>query len=84
MEKKSGQEERKADFFFRVFVWVCSLRPSEQDVLSLDNSARMNLPGTAEGNWAWRMRGDPDALWGGLELTRASDKLRSLAERYDR
>jgi len=55
-----------------------------QDVLSLDNSARMNLPGTAEGNWAWRMAGDQDTLWDGLRLKRASDKLRSLTERYDR
>jgi 4-alpha-glucanotransferase len=26
-----------------------------QDVLGLDNSARMNLPGSGEGNWNWRM-----------------------------
>jgi len=25
-----------------------------QDVLGLDNSARMNTPGTASGNWTWR------------------------------
>lgn len=25
-----------------------------QDVLGLDNAARMNLPGVAEGNWTWR------------------------------
>jgi 4-alpha-glucanotransferase len=25
-----------------------------QDVLGLDNSARMNTPGTTEGNWLWR------------------------------
>lgn len=25
-----------------------------QDVLGLDNSARMNIPGQAEGNWQWR------------------------------
>jgi 4-alpha-glucanotransferase len=25
-----------------------------QDVLGLDGSHRMNLPGTSEGNWAWR------------------------------
>ena len=31
-----------------------------QDILGLDNSARMNLPGTIGGNWLWRM--DPDAL----------------------
>lgn len=27
-----------------------------QDLLGLDSSARMNLPGTVRGNWRWRMR----------------------------
>jgi 4-alpha-glucanotransferase len=27
-----------------------------QDILGLDNRARMNLPGKAEGNWGWRFR----------------------------
>lgn len=27
-----------------------------QDILALDSSARMNVPGTVEGNWAWRMQ----------------------------
>ncbi|MCH5287946.1 MAG: 4-alpha-glucanotransferase [Christensenellaceae bacterium] len=31
-----------------------------QDVLGLDNDARMNLPGTIGGNWLWRM--DPASL----------------------
>jgi malto-oligosyltrehalose synthase/4-alpha-glucanotransferase len=31
-----------------------------QDVLRLDESARLNTPGAAEGNWAWRML--PDAF----------------------
>ncbi len=26
-----------------------------QDVLALDSNARMNIPGVAEGNWAWRL-----------------------------
>jgi 4-alpha-glucanotransferase len=44
-----------------------------QDVLELGPDARMNLPGTEEGNWQWRY--DPDALTGRLaqrlrELTR--------------
>ena len=26
-----------------------------QDYLELDNSARINTPGTSEGNWRWRM-----------------------------
>jgi 4-alpha-glucanotransferase len=28
-----------------------------QDLLGLDNSARMNSPGSAEGNWEWRLAG---------------------------
>ncbi len=31
-----------------------------QDVLHLGNDARMNLPGTVGGNWAWRMK--PNAI----------------------
>ena len=27
-----------------------------QDILGLDNSARMNFPGTRSGNWKWRMK----------------------------
>jgi 4-alpha-glucanotransferase len=27
-----------------------------QDILGLDGSARMNVPGTARGNWEWRLR----------------------------
>jgi len=27
-----------------------------QDLLGLDSSARMNVPGKAEGNWGWRFR----------------------------
>jgi len=29
-----------------------------QDLLSLDNSARMNYPGSERGNWSWRMKAD--------------------------
>jgi len=31
-----------------------------QDLLGLDSAARLNTPGTAEGNWGWRLL--PDAL----------------------
>lgn len=31
---------------------------SMQDVLRLDDSARMNVPGNPEGNWSWRCRAD--------------------------
>ena len=48
-----------------------------QDVLGLGSEARMNRPGTTEGNWAWRFSGDM--------LTDATkDRLRELAVIYGR
>lgn len=45
-----------------------------QDLLGLDGRHRMNLPGTAEGNWRWRLaKPVPGAVWkrlrGLLEVT---------------
>ena len=48
-----------------------------QDLLQLDGSARMNTPGTSEGNWRWCMRP------GDLEKVDAA-KLRELAVRTGR
>lgn len=48
-----------------------------QDVLGLGSEARMNRPGLAEGNWAWRMAP------GALSATTAR-KLAALARTYDR
>jgi len=48
-----------------------------QDVLRLGSEARMNLPGSGEGNWAWRY--DPRALTGDLAA-----ELRALTERSRR
>ena len=48
-----------------------------QDILGLDSSHRMNTPGTARGNWTWRMQ--EDDLGG-----RLGEKLRKLTERYGR
>lgn len=48
-----------------------------QDVLGLPSEARMNLPGTAHGNWGWRM--SPNALTGGL-----ADACRRQLKRYGR
>lgn len=48
-----------------------------QDVLGLGNEARMNLPGRAGGNWAWRLRdGEPDAA--------AAERLADLVWTYGR
>jgi 4-alpha-glucanotransferase len=33
-----------------------------QDLLALGSEARMNTPGTLEGNWTWRLSATPDAL----------------------
>ncbi|MBM2810884.1 MAG: 4-alpha-glucanotransferase [Chloroflexi bacterium] len=48
-----------------------------QDVLSLGTEARMNFPGRAEGNWAWRFRSDQ------LTADHAA-RLRRLTETYGR
>lgn len=48
-----------------------------QDLLELDGEARMNLPGSEEGNWGWRMPG----RWPRAGLAR---QLRDLGERYGR
>ncbi|MEW6252556.1 MAG: 4-alpha-glucanotransferase [Planctomycetota bacterium] len=48
-----------------------------QDILGLDNRARMNLPGTPRGNWGWRL---PPA-----QLTPAlSTRLRTVLDTYGR
>ena len=51
---------------------------TEQDVMRLDNSARMNFPGTVEGNWAWRV-GD-EGVWGKLAQVLLMHPLHVYAE----
>lgn len=48
-----------------------------QDLLGLGADARMNTPGSAEGNWGWRYR--PDSL-----DEPVSDRLRQVTEYYGR
>jgi 4-alpha-glucanotransferase len=48
-----------------------------QDLLGLDSRARMNLPGTASGNWSWRFRA-------GAADFRIRDRLAELTACYDR
>jgi len=48
-----------------------------QDVLGLSSDARMNLPGTAHGNWSWRMQ--PDRL-----TTDLAAEYGALLSRYGR
>ena len=51
-----------------------------QDIMRLDNSGRMNLPGSTENNWMWRI-GDSD-VW--KRLAPEAKALRQLGEVYDR
>ena len=48
-----------------------------QDLLGLGSSARMNVPGRAEGNWSWQMRA-------GVVDDAMSKRLRELLTLYDR
>lgn len=48
-----------------------------QDLLGLDNRARMNFPGTVTRNWEWRLR--PGAL-----NNRIAERLRQMTITYDR
>jgi 4-alpha-glucanotransferase len=48
-----------------------------QDVLGLDETARMNRPGTAYGNWEWRLS------WEKLTPS-ITEKLKDMAELYGR
>jgi 4-alpha-glucanotransferase len=48
-----------------------------QDVLGLGSEARMNLPATTDGNWAWRFA--PGAL-----ADEHRDRLKNFSELYDR
>jgi|EP00982_Pelagococcus_subviridis_P010352 4-alpha-glucanotransferase len=51
-----------------------------QDVLGLDNTARMNTPGVARGNWAWRVHSPEIFAINGVEAM----KLSKLAYLYAR
>ena len=48
-----------------------------QDALVLGSDARMNIPGTPEGNWAWRFRWDQVADW-------HVSRMRDMVELYGR
>ena len=49
-------------------------------MMSLDNGSRMNKPGVASGNWAWRM-GD-SGVW--QRLQPEAQRLKQLADCYNR
>jgi 4-alpha-glucanotransferase len=49
-----------------------------QDILGLDESARMNRPASVENNWVWRMKND------GLQIPKTEQRLRQWSELYNR
>ena len=48
-----------------------------QDWLGLDNSSRMNTPGTVDSNWSWR-------LTEGAVTEDLGDEVRNVSKRYGR
>ncbi len=57
-----------------------------QDLLSLPTDARMNLPGRADGNWGWRVRGEmlTDEVASRLaELTELAGRISGAGRRAD-
>ncbi len=50
-----------------------------QDLLSLGTDARMNVPGSSQGNWKWRMTGEQFQT-----CRQSADYLRHLGHIYDR
>ena len=48
-----------------------------QDLLELDSDGRMNIPGSQDGNWNWRM--EPNAL-----TSHIAERLRELTETFGR
>ena len=71
-------EELNWDFIRAVHMSVAALAIVPlQDALGLGSESRMNTPGRADGNWAWRAR--PDAFARAL-----ADRLRTMTAMYGR
>jgi 4-alpha-glucanotransferase len=75
---KSDGAEINWDFIRAAFASVAATAIIPlQDLLGLDSSARMNLPASTVGNWAWRFER-------GAITHEARERLRHLAELYGR
>lgn len=67
------------DQVHRIFIRLAMLSPAStvivpmQDILGLGEEARMNRPGTTEGNWEWRLRPDQAGEEGLREFTEATE-----------
>jgi 4-alpha-glucanotransferase len=75
---RSNGREINWDFIREAYASVAGIAVIPmQDVLGLDNSARMNMPSSTDGNWEWRC----------AESDLSDDnaaRLRELSERYNR
>jgi 4-alpha-glucanotransferase len=82
--KSSPAESREVAWSLMRLGWssVAALAVAPlQDVLNLGSEARMNVPGRAEGNWAWRCTEEMlsgSALHSLVELTTSSNRLDML------
>ena len=75
---KTGGKEIHWDFIRALLASVANTAIVPlQDLLGLGTEARMNLPNTTEGNWAWRFK--PNAL-----TNEISERLKKLTELYGR
>lgn len=74
----TGLSDEEVCWYFIERAYHCNARSviiPLQDVLALDSRYRMNIPGTAEGNWRWRFRSES-------LMAEVSERLRGLAEAY--
>ena len=82
-EKYSPEEELEKDLIWDFIKKVYYSKAAWgiipfQDLLELDNSARMNTPGTTEGNWTWTWNGEIS------DLVKLEEKLKKLTVTADR
>ena len=74
----SGPEEAPDAFIRALFASPCeTVVMPMQDVLGLDEYSRMNFPGTAGGNWMWRMKpgaASPELSMKYYKLNRQTDR----------
>jgi 4-alpha-glucanotransferase len=75
---KSDGKKIHWDFIEAAFASVARLAIVPlQDVLGLDSSARMNLPASPQGNWAWRYKS-------GALTERLAGRLKEITRLYNR
>ncbi len=80
VRKYLGRNRKKALHKLITMAWASTAKMAViplQDLLEMDEKARMNTPGTASGNWEWRFR------WTQLKRKHKA-RLRELTEKYNR